>query len=62
MLYSELFASHLKQLKTGELSTAVEALMEKAFTISRTRFWICLCELDGECHQQFKSDHSNDVC
>lgn len=40
MLYSELFAAHLEQLKTGELSTAVEALIEKAFAISRTQFWI----------------------
>jgi release factor glutamine methyltransferase len=40
VLYSELFAAHLKQLKTGELSTAVEALIEKAFAISRTQFWI----------------------
>lgn len=40
MLYSELFAAHLKQLKSGELSTAVEALIEKAFAISRTEFWI----------------------
>jgi len=40
VLYSELFAAHLRQLKTGELSTAVEALIEKAFAISRTQFWI----------------------
>jgi release factor glutamine methyltransferase len=40
VLYSELFTAHLKQLKTDELSTAVEALIEKAFTISRTQFWI----------------------
>lgn len=40
MLYSELFAAHLKQLKTGEWSTAVEILIEKAFAISRTQFWI----------------------
>lgn len=40
MLYSELFAAYLKQLKTGELSTAVEILIEKAFAISRTQFWI----------------------
>ncbi|TFG80283.1 MAG: peptide chain release factor N(5)-glutamine methyltransferase [Chrysiogenales bacterium] len=40
MLYSELFAAHLKQLKTGELSNAVEILIEKAFAISRTQFWI----------------------
>lgn len=40
MLYSELFAAHLKQLKTGEWSTAVEALIEKAFALSRTQFWI----------------------
>jgi release factor glutamine methyltransferase len=40
VLYSELFAGALKQLKTVELSTAVEALIEKAFAISRTQFWI----------------------
>jgi release factor glutamine methyltransferase len=40
VLYSELFASHLEQLKTGEFSTAVEVLIEKAFAISRTQFWI----------------------
>jgi release factor glutamine methyltransferase len=40
VLYSELFAAHLKQLKTGELSNAVEILIEKAFAISRTQFWI----------------------
>jgi release factor glutamine methyltransferase len=40
VLYSELFTAHLEQLKTGELSTAVEVLIEKAFAISRTQFWI----------------------
>ena len=40
MLYSELFAAHLHQLKKDELSTAVEVLIEKAFAISRTQFWI----------------------
>jgi release factor glutamine methyltransferase len=40
VLYSELFTTHLEQLKTGELSTAVEVLIEKAFAISRTQFWI----------------------
>ena len=40
MLYSELFAAHLKQLQSGELSTAVEVLIEKAFAISRTQFWM----------------------
>jgi release factor glutamine methyltransferase len=40
VLYSELFAAHLKQLKSGELSTAVEVLIEKAFAISRTQFWM----------------------
>ena len=40
MLYSELFAACLKQLKTAELSTAVEALIEKAFAIGRTQLWI----------------------
>ena len=40
MLYSELFSAHLKQLPPGELPTAVEVLIEKAFAISRTQFWI----------------------
>ena len=40
MLYSELFAAHLHQIKKDELSTAVEVLIEKAFAISRTQFWI----------------------
>jgi release factor glutamine methyltransferase len=40
VLYSELFATHLEQLKKGELSIAVEVLIERAFAISRTQFWI----------------------
>jgi release factor glutamine methyltransferase len=40
VLYSELFAACLQQLKTNELSTAVEVLIEKAFAISRPQFWI----------------------
>lgn len=40
MLYAELFAAALKQIDRDEFSTAVEALIEKAFAISRTRFWI----------------------
>jgi len=40
VLYSELFAAHLEQLKKGELSSVVEVLIEKAFAISRTQFWI----------------------
>ncbi len=40
MLYSELFAVHLQQLKSGELSTAIETLIEKAFRINRSQFWI----------------------
>lgn len=40
MLYRELFAAHLGRLKKGELSSAVEALIEKSFAISRTQFWI----------------------
>lgn len=40
MLYSELFAFHLQKIKTAELSGAVEALIEKAFAISRSQFWI----------------------
>ncbi|MCX6556193.1 MAG: peptide chain release factor N(5)-glutamine methyltransferase [Candidatus Aminicenantes bacterium] len=40
MLYRELFAAQLRRLKKGEMSTAVEALIEKSFAISRTQFWI----------------------
>jgi release factor glutamine methyltransferase len=40
VLYRELFADHVSRLKKGELSTAVEALIEKSFAISRTQFWI----------------------
>lgn len=40
MLYSELFAAHLELLKKSELSSAVEVLIEKAFAISRSQFWI----------------------
>ncbi|MBN2399833.1 MAG: peptide chain release factor N(5)-glutamine methyltransferase [Candidatus Aminicenantes bacterium] len=40
MLFSELFAVHLQQLKSGELSTAVEALIENAFAMNRSQFWI----------------------
>jgi release factor glutamine methyltransferase len=40
VLYAELFAAALKQIDRDEFSTAVEALIEKAFAISRTRFWI----------------------
>ncbi len=40
MLYSELFAAALRETKKNELSTAVEALIERSFAISRTRFWI----------------------
>jgi release factor glutamine methyltransferase len=40
VLYSELFSACLQQLKSGELSTAVEVLIEKAFAISRPQFWI----------------------
>jgi release factor glutamine methyltransferase len=40
VLYRELFAASLKQLPAGELSTAVEVLIEKAFAISRTQFWM----------------------
>jgi release factor glutamine methyltransferase len=40
VLYCELFAASLKGLKNGELSTAVEVLLEKAFVLSRTQFWI----------------------
>ncbi len=40
MLYSELFARSLPGRGRRELSTAVEALIERAFGLSRTRFWI----------------------
>jgi release factor glutamine methyltransferase len=40
VLYSELFTASLRQLKAGEWSTAVEVLIEKAFSISRSQFWI----------------------
>ena len=40
MLYSELFAAALQQINSKEFSTAVEVLIEKAFAINRTRFWI----------------------
>jgi len=38
--YSELFAASLEKSGKNELSTAVEALIESSFGISRTRFWI----------------------
>jgi release factor glutamine methyltransferase len=38
--YSELFAAALRGAKKDELSTAVEALIENSFKISRTQFWI----------------------
>lgn len=40
MLYSELFAAALRASRKNELSTAVEALIESSFAISRSRFWI----------------------
>lgn len=40
MLYSQLFASALRSLPGRELPTAVEALIESSFAISRARFWI----------------------
>jgi release factor glutamine methyltransferase len=40
VLYSELLASHLRLLKNNESPTAVEILLEKAFAISRTEFWM----------------------
>jgi release factor glutamine methyltransferase len=40
VLYREFFAAMLRRLKKGELSTAVEVLIEKSFAISRTQFWI----------------------
>jgi release factor glutamine methyltransferase len=38
--YSDLFTAALRQCKKNEMSTAVEALIERSFAISRTRFWI----------------------
>lgn len=40
MLYSQLFASAVRSLPGRELPTAVEALIESSFALSRTRFWI----------------------
>jgi len=40
VLYSELFAAALRASRKKELSTAVEALIESSFAISRSRFWI----------------------
>ncbi len=40
MRYADLFAVALGKLDRSELSTAVEALIENSFGISRTRFWI----------------------
>ncbi len=40
MHYSDLFASALKELKKGELPTAVEVLIENSFGISRSQFWV----------------------
>jgi release factor glutamine methyltransferase len=40
VLYSELFASALGKLDHGEMATAVEVLIARAFRLSRTGFWI----------------------
>jgi len=40
VLYAELFARSLRACGRRELSAAVEALIERAFGLSRTRFWI----------------------
>jgi release factor glutamine methyltransferase len=40
VLYSDLFAAALRQCEKNEMSTAIEALIERSFAISRTRFWI----------------------
>lgn len=40
MLYSELFARSLQKLGRHELTAAVEVLIERAFGLSRTQFWI----------------------
>jgi release factor glutamine methyltransferase len=38
--YSELFAAALKKLKSDELSTAVQVLIEDSFNLSREQFWV----------------------
>ena len=40
MRSAELFAGALRRSRAGELSTAIEALIEHSFGISRTQFWI----------------------
>ena len=40
MLYSELFSRSLQKLGRHELTVAVEVLIERAFGLSRTQFWI----------------------
>jgi release factor glutamine methyltransferase len=40
VLYSELFARSLQKLGRHELTAAVEVLIERAFNLSRTQFWI----------------------
>jgi release factor glutamine methyltransferase len=40
VLYSELLATHLQRLRRDESPAAVEILLEKAFAISRSQFWI----------------------
>jgi len=40
VLYSDLFAAALHRCKKNEMSAAIEALIERSFAISRTRFWI----------------------
>ena len=40
MLYSELFADALRAAKKKELSSAIAALLESSFALSRSRFWI----------------------
>lgn len=40
MLYADLFTTALKTLARNGMATAVEALIERSFRISRSRFWI----------------------
>ena len=40
MRYCDLFTRSLQKLDCGELAIAVEILMERAFGMSRTQFWI----------------------
>ena len=48
MLYSDLLAAALRQCKKNEMSTAIEALIERSFAISRTQFWIKKNQVIGD--------------